>query len=77
MLAAAKAAGQIGRGFHFHKSNVPGENITTATLEQAGIDRKLSMRAQKLAAIPKAEFEQAISAGKDKGKQPGVKLSTG
>jgi hypothetical protein len=25
MLQAAKAAGQIGRGFHFHQSNVPDE----------------------------------------------------
>jgi hypothetical protein len=30
------------------------------TLEQAGIDKKLSSRAQKLAAVPEEEFEQEI-----------------
>jgi hypothetical protein len=68
MLQAAKAAGQIGRGFHFHQSNVPDENITTFTLEQAGIDRKLSMRSQQISAIPKGEFEKVISNARDAGK---------
>src|SRR6476660_4914081 len=38
------------------KPVVPGENNRSFTLEQAGITRDLSSRAQKIAAIPKAEF---------------------
>ena len=61
MLGAAKAAGQIGKGQPFQKRNVPNENITTFTLDEAGIDRKLSSKAQKLAAIPAKDFAQRVS----------------
>jgi len=40
---------------------VPNENRSTPpTLAEAGIDKKLSSRAQKLAAVPKDEFESMI-----------------
>ena len=50
MIAAAKAAGQIGVGGAFNKANVPEGNIHTFTLEQVGINRKESMRAQRIGA---------------------------
>jgi hypothetical protein len=71
MLAAAKAAGQITRGNksgnnQYEKSgNVPKENNSTFTLEEAGISRKLSSRAQKLATIPKEDFDKAVAEGKE------------
>jgi len=40
---------------------VPDGNQVKPTLAEAGIDKKLSARAQKLAAIPEAEFEATIS----------------
>ena len=73
MLAAAKAAGQISRGNktgnnQYESGNVPKENNSTFTLDQAGIDRKLSMTAQKIAAIPSKDFEKKIAEGKESGK---------
>lgn len=70
MLQAAKAAGQIkvggSGGNRYQKSrNVPDENNSTFTLEEAGISRKLSSHAQKLASVPKEEFEKAIAEGKE------------
>jgi hypothetical protein len=63
MLKAAKAAGQITKAHNPKKKpkhDVPDENIIPFTLEEAGIDRKLSSRAQKVAAIPKKEFETKV-----------------
>jgi hypothetical protein len=68
LLESAKATGQITKVPPHNQSHVPDENMCTFTLEQAGIDRKLSSRAQKIAAVPEAEFEQAISKGKQTGK---------
>jgi hypothetical protein len=56
MLASAKAAGQIGHGSkstgenQYKSAVVPNENNRSFTLEEAGISRKLSSRAQKIAA---------------------------
>jgi hypothetical protein len=68
MLTAAKAAGQITRQHHFAKNDVPKQNNDIFTLDQAGIDRKLSSKAQKLAAIPAKDFEKKIAEGKQSGK---------
>jgi hypothetical protein len=74
MLTAAKAAGQIGHGSkstgenQYTRGVVPKENNTSFTLDQAGIDRKLSSKAQKLAAIPKGDFEEKVAEGKESGK---------
>lgn len=68
MLAAAKAAGQITHAHdprHKPKPVVPNENNRSFTLEEAGISRKLSSRAQKLAAIPREDFDKAVSEGKE------------
>jgi hypothetical protein len=69
MLQAAKAVGQIGRGKPFQKHNVDGDDITVR-LEERGISRDLSSRAQRIADVPKDEFEKAISSGKKDGKLP-------
>ena len=72
MLAAAKAAGQIkhggDRGNQHTGAKIPNENLGTFTLKEAGIDPKLSMTAQQIAAIPKKDFEKKISEGKESGK---------
>jgi hypothetical protein len=69
MVNAAKKAGQLGRGYQFHKnSNVPDENITKVTLSDANIPRKLSSQAQKLASISEKDFEKRITEQKATGK---------
>jgi site-specific DNA-methyltransferase (adenine-specific) len=50
------------------------EPISSPTLAQAGIDRKLAARAQKLTEVPKAEFEKAIARAKEGDLHP-VKLA--
>jgi hypothetical protein len=65
MLAAAKAAGQITHDHgNQHKRVIPNENNPVFTLKEAGIDPKLSSKAQKLAAIPKEEREQSANSVK-------------
>jgi hypothetical protein len=71
MLKAAKAAGQITHAHdprHKPKPVIPDENNRSITLEEAGISPKLSSRAQKIAAVPEEQFEQAIAEAKEKGK---------
>jgi len=65
MLAQAKATGQITHDHgNRYKKVVPDENNLVFTLEQAGIDRKLSMRAQQKARMPEEAFEQMLKEGK-------------
>ncbi|MGY4288860.1 hypothetical protein ACVWXO_008080 [Bradyrhizobium sp. LM2.7] len=69
LLAAATEAGQLRRGRRWEEDSncsqseqlESDERVTRVTLAQAGIDRKLSSRAQKLAAMDLAEFEQALA----------------
>ncbi|MFK4622544.1 methyltransferase-A70 family protein [Bradyrhizobium diazoefficiens] len=74
LLAAAKEAGQISRGqppkpaeknCSESEQFFAEEPISRVTLEQAGIDRKLSSRAQRLAAMDVAEFEHALARHKE------------
>jgi hypothetical protein len=60
LLRDADERGLIGRGRPKKRDaeNVPGGEHFT--LEEAGIDRKLSSRAQKLAALPEVAFEQEL-----------------
>ena len=58
ILKAAKAAGHITKGHatsnQYSKfADVPDENISKTTLSDAGITRKESSRAQKLADVPR------------------------
>lgn len=65
MLIAAKETGQV-RGGRPDKNPTSTEGfsddqpITRVTLREAGIDHKLSSKAQRLAAMDVAEFEQAL-----------------
>ena len=64
MLAEQKATVGLNKGGQPMQKTPTGarkEPVEMPTLEQAGIDKKLSSRAQKLAAVPKAEFEQELS----------------
>jgi hypothetical protein len=68
MLIAAKANGQI---THAHKGKnlvVPDENNKVFTLKQAGIDRKLSSEAQRIASIPVNDFEKKVTELRESGK---------
>ena len=58
MLAAEKAAGHLATG---RPKNGSGAEPFRVTLEQAGIDKKLSMRAQAAAAVPQSDFEAGVS----------------
>lgn len=68
LLAAASEAGQLRRGRRWDEDSncsqseqlEPEDRVTRVTLQEAGIDRKLSSRAQKMAAMDVAEFEQAL-----------------
>jgi hypothetical protein len=65
ILQAAKAAGQITHDHgNRYKKVVPEENNLQFTLEQAGINRKLSSRAQLIADVPLDEFERLIATGR-------------
>lgn len=62
LLLEAERLGWIGRGRP--KENVPGSEHFT--LEEAGIDRKLSSRTQRLATMPTEHFEGAIAEVKER-----------
>jgi N6-adenosine-specific RNA methylase IME4 len=60
VLAAAKQAGKIGRG-----PRKPNDE-RRATLEEIGVDRRLSMTAQRAAALPDDDFEALIETAREK-----------
>lgn len=62
LLAAAKEAGQIAEG-RKRKDDAAGERVT---LTEIGVDRKLSARAQKAAAIEDDAFERLIESTREK-----------
>jgi hypothetical protein len=76
MLQAAKAAGRITHN-HDDKRHpnhvVPNKNNVKTTLEKEGIDRKLSSRAQRLARMPKEEFNQMLADRKKPREKSGKK----
>lgn len=62
LLAAAKEAGQIAEG-RKRKDDAEGERVT---LTEIGVDRKLSARAQKAAALDDEHFERLIEHTREK-----------
>jgi N6-adenosine-specific RNA methylase IME4 len=67
MLAAEKEAGTLGPGRNRPKVNGSCEEpLTRVTLEEIGVTKKLSTRAQKLAAIPEPVFEKAVDRVRDR-----------
>lgn len=60
LIVAAKAAGQIARG-RPKSENGSGAEPFRVTLAEANIDKKLSMRAQKVASISERAFEAMVA----------------
>jgi N6-adenosine-specific RNA methylase IME4 len=75
LLIAAKAAGQVHRGKAAGAADAGSEKLPRVTLEQAGVDRKLSMQAQKLAAIELGLFEAQLAAMRDELAERGRRVS--
>ena len=79
LLAQAKAAGGLNREANLRQntelvSNEVGK--TAPTLADAGISYDLSSRAQKMAAVPEAEFEQEVGAWRERVKAEGERVSS-
>jgi len=75
MIASQKAAGGLNTGAKgIGKSAVPTGN-RTPTLAEAGIDKKLSARAQKLAAVPESQFEAEVGEWRDRVSAEGVRVT--
>lgn len=49
--------------------------VSAPTLAQAGISKDLSSRAQKLAAVPEAEFESALAEKRERDRKEGARVS--
>ncbi len=73
MLAEQKSSGNMAKG---HKFAGGSEKVPPApTLAEVGIDKKLSARAQKTAAIPKAEFEEIVGEWKQRVSTEGERVT--
>lgn len=81
MIAAQKASGGLskgsaGVGLNQHTPKELRSSVTTApTLADAGISKDLSSRAQKLAAVPAAEFEAEVGQWRDRVSAEGKRVS--
>lgn len=60
LLLAAKEAGQVRRGRRGGGKAEAGAAVVLVKLEDVGVDRKLSMQAQRLAAVKQPAFEQLV-----------------
>jgi N6-adenosine-specific RNA methylase IME4 len=78
LIAAQKKEFGLNRGGRpSEKTCSPEEQVSQAgTLAEAGIDRKLSSRAQKLAAVPAEKFEGMIGAWKEESALNDARLTT-
>lgn len=82
MLADQKAAGGLNRGAQL-KGTTDGKSSVVVTddrrekptLADAGISKDLSSRAQKLAAVPDAEFEAEVGEWRDRVQAEGARVS--
>ena len=61
LIAAQKAGPGLAPGGQPYQSTCTNGEQVAPTLADAGIDRKLSSRAQKMAAVPPEEFEQLVA----------------
>lgn len=82
MIAAQKASGGLNRGVQLRgttdgKSSVvvTDDRRERPTLADAGISKDLSSRAQKLAAVPEAEFEAEVGQWRDRVSAEGKRVS--
>ncbi len=76
VLAAAKEAGHIRQGRHVKRNGSDGEPFSV-TLNEIGVDKKLSARAQKRADLPDDLFEAAITEAKSRIASEGAKIIDG
>jgi hypothetical protein len=75
MLAEQKATHGLNQGAKgIGTSAVPSGN-RTPTLAEVGIDKKLSARAQKIAAVPKAEFEAEVGEWRERVEAEGARVT--
>ncbi len=65
MMTAAKSSGDLASGPGRPRKNGSVTEPFPATLAEIKVDKKLSARAQKLRAIPAAEFEAMVAEGRD------------
>ena len=81
MLAAQKADGGLskgaaGAGVNQHTPAEVRSSVTTAPkLAEVGISKDLSSRAQKLAAVPEAEFEAELAAKRERDQKEGARVT--
>lgn len=78
MLAATKSDGGLNPAATLKRGSVVVDNDhgkQAPKLADAGISKDLSSRAQKLAAVPAAEFEAELAAKRERDKQDGARVS--
>jgi len=66
LLAAAKEAGQLAEKGRRRTATADDGAVLPATLEEIGVDRKLSASAQKLAALSDRDFESGVEATRER-----------
>lgn len=75
LLAAQKAGDGLSKGGRPAEKTGPQKVPVSPTLAAAGIDKNLSSRAQKLAAVPEPEFEAEVSQWRERVKAEGTRVS--
>lgn len=84
LIAARKAGSGLNTGSRGQLAGKTEEGLAvlsgnrqtdTPTLAQAGIDKKLSSRAQRLAAVPTEQFEAELAAKRERDRQDGARVS--
>lgn len=75
ILTAAKETGQIAEG-RPSKNCANEEQFSRVRLNDAGVDRKLSSRAQKLAAVPTDKFESMLGEWQERVSLEGERVTT-
>lgn len=72
LLAAAQEAGELKQARGRHAANRADDAPAPATLKEIGVDKKLSSKAQKAAALSEDEFEIALASVADKMRSGGA-----
>lgn len=75
LIGEAKAVGQIAEGRPRAENPATREGFSRVALADAGIDHKLSSRAQQLAKLPDDEFAWQLSGWRDKAKEEGARVT--
>ncbi len=75
MLRDQKAAGGMSKGGRPPETGSVEEPVNSPTLAEVGIDKKLSARAQRIAAVPEPEFEAEVKDWRGRVEEEGVRVS--